>query len=236
MFDSTKRSPLDPDSATHGEPIAKRLVDRLRHAIVTMALKPGAKLSEQDIASRYGVSRQPVREAFIKLSDAGLVRVMPQRGTMVVKISMEAVNNARFIREAIECAVVREAALVQGGDYLGELYDCLDDSYQALLENDLETFFAVDEQFHQTLAHAANRSGAWQMVTEHKAQMDRVRYLDLNQSIPTRIVQWQHTAIVACISMGNPDAAELAMRSHLYELTVSLPKLQAQLPDLFEPQ
>ncbi len=62
-------------------------------------------LSEQDIATRLGVSRQPVREAFIKLGEAGLIRVLPQRGTLVVKISRAAVEDARFIREAVECAV-----------------------------------------------------------------------------------------------------------------------------------
>jgi len=222
------------DISTTGEPIAKRLVDQLRHAIVTMQLKPGAKLSEQDIASRFGVSRQPVREAFIKLSDAGLVRVLPQRGTMVVKISLDAVTNARFIRQAIECAVVREAAMTRGGAALDDLYACLEETQQALTQGDTERFFALDELFHQTLARAANRSSAWHTVIEQKAQMDRVRYLDLSDAIPMRLVLWQHTAITAAIAVGNPDAAEEAIRTHLFEIAVSLPKLLARWPDLFE--
>src|SRR5215210_8128745 len=81
------------------EPIARQVTRALRRAIVTMRLKPGEMLSEQDIATRLGVSRQPVREAFIKLGEAGLLRVLPQRGTLVVKISRAAVEDARFIRE-----------------------------------------------------------------------------------------------------------------------------------------
>ena len=102
---------LDPPDPANAVPMAQRIVSRLRHAIVTMRIKPGEKLSEQEIADRFGVSRQPVREAFIKLAEAGLVRVLPQRGTLVVKISVAAVEDARFVREAIECAVTREAAL-----------------------------------------------------------------------------------------------------------------------------
>jgi DNA-binding GntR family transcriptional regulator len=53
----------------------------LRSAIVTLQLKPGQALSETEIAQRFRVSRQPVREAFIKLAEAGLIEVRPQRGT-----------------------------------------------------------------------------------------------------------------------------------------------------------
>src|SRR5437868_1302705 len=93
-------------SASMGE----QVFHTLRSAIVTMRLKPGEALSEQEIARRLHVSRQPVREAFIKLSEDGLVRVVPQRGTFVMKISAQAVTNARFVREAVECAIAREAA------------------------------------------------------------------------------------------------------------------------------
>src|SRR3546814_8516839 len=76
-----------------------------------MRFRPGQALSEKEIADRFGVSRQPVREAFIKLSEAGLVSVRPQRGTYVVKISARQVYDVRFVREAVEVAVVRKAAL-----------------------------------------------------------------------------------------------------------------------------
>jgi DNA-binding GntR family transcriptional regulator len=91
-------------------PIVPQLIQALRQAIIEMRLKPGEALSEKEVALRYGVSRQPVREAFIKLAEAGLLQVLPSRGTYVVKISVREVLNARFVREAIECALVRAAA------------------------------------------------------------------------------------------------------------------------------
>jgi len=69
------------------KPVARRVFHELKNAIITMALTPGQALSENEIAAQMGVSRQPVREAFIRLSEAGLVRIRPQRGTFVVKIS-----------------------------------------------------------------------------------------------------------------------------------------------------
>ena len=82
------------------EPIAPQLVALLRRRIAAIDLPPGAALSEKDIAARFNVSRQPVREAFIKLSEAGLVEIRPSRGTWVMKISVREVCNARFVREA----------------------------------------------------------------------------------------------------------------------------------------
>ena len=58
--------------------IAEQIFRVLRSSIVTMRVTPATALSEQDVADRLNVSRQPVREAFIKLSEIGLVRVLPQ--------------------------------------------------------------------------------------------------------------------------------------------------------------
>jgi DNA-binding GntR family transcriptional regulator len=91
------------------EPVARRVFQELRNAIFTMRFRPGQAVSELDIATQFGVSRQPVREAFIKLGEAGLLSVRPQRGTFIVKISVKQVFDTRFVREAVELAVVRRA-------------------------------------------------------------------------------------------------------------------------------
>lgn len=216
------------------EPIARRIVRQLRHAIVTMRIRPGEKLSEQETAKRLGVSRQPVREAFIKLAEAGLVLILPQRGTLVVKISVDAVENARFIREAIECAVVREAARRLDRDALAVARAVLAETTNAIASGNAERLFELDEEFHRALAAAAGRPDAWRVVEEQKAQMDRVRYLDMSDAIPMRIVLAQHIEILDAIERGDPDAAERALRGHLSEILVSLPKLAKRWPSLFE--
>lgn len=223
------------DMDTSAEPITRRVVDVLRRAIVTLRFLPGEKLSEQDLADRFGVSRQPVREAFLKLAEVGLVRILPRRGTRVMKISARAVGDARFVREAIECAVVREAALRADRAVLEKIRACLVETARVLAAGDVKRLFALDETFHSLLAAAAGRPDAWHVVEEQKAQMDRVRYLDLAGSIPMGTVLAQHRAILAAVETGDPVAAEAAMRAHLAEILVKLPKLAARRPDLFEP-
>jgi len=216
------------------EPMARQVTRALRQAIVTMQLAPGEMLSEQDLARRFGVSRSPVREALIKLSEAGLVRVLPQRGTQVVKISRTGVEDARFIREAVESAVVREAAIKASPAMLAELSASLTRQRRAERSKTTEEFLELDEEFHRLLAEAARRPAAWRMIEDVKPQMDRVRFLDMKQAVPRHIVIAQHVVIVDAIKAGDPEAAERAMRQHLSEILRSLPELAAQYPDLFE--
>ena len=82
----------------------------LRQDIVALRLMPGEKLSENELAVRFGTSRAPVREALIRLVDDGLIEVRPQRGSFVTRISLRAMERARLVREALEVAIIRRAA------------------------------------------------------------------------------------------------------------------------------
>ncbi|MFV0384765.1 GntR family transcriptional regulator, partial [Paracoccus sp. (in: a-proteobacteria)] len=86
---------------------APQVYEYLRRAVLCGALTPGDRLSETGIARQFGVSRQPVREAFIRLTADGLAEVRPQRGTYITRISISAVLSARLIREAVESDLVR---------------------------------------------------------------------------------------------------------------------------------
>lgn len=216
-------------------PVTRQLTRALRDAIVTMRIRPGEMISEQEIATRYGVSRSPVREAFIRLGDAGLLKIRPQRGTQVVKISRSAVENARFIREAIECAVVCDAAQRADTADRMALEASLRRQRAAVDARDGAAVFALDEEFHRLLSAIAGRPAAWDVVEEVKAQMDRVRFIDMSQAVPMSLVVTHHAAIAEAVIAADPEAAVGAMRTHLALILESLPRLAAAHPDLFEP-
>jgi GntR family transcriptional regulator, rspAB operon transcriptional repressor len=210
-----------------------RVFDALRQAIVQLQLKPGNLLSEAEVARQLGVSRQPVREAFIKLAEVGLVEVRPQRGTFVMLISIREVQNARFIREAIEVAVVRKAALEASAGKLADLGRILDQQRRANDDGDHVHFLRLDEAFHQALAHAADCDYAWRVLENLKAQMDRVRYLSMPNATPIETLIGQHAAIVDALARHSADDAEAAMRAHLGEIMMSLPRIAQAHPELF---
>lgn len=224
-------NPIRPDGP---EPVAKRVFRELRNAIVTMAVRPGQALSEKEIADRFGISRQPVREAFIKLSEAGLLSIRPQRGTYVVKISARQVYDVRFVREAVEVAVVRKAAQELPGSAIRALRTTVTEQRKVAADERPDRFFPLDESFHRGLALGVGCDYAWRLIEDMKAQMDRVRYLSLPEATPlTRLID-QHEAIVDAVAAHDPARAEAAMRTHLSEILTSLPELAGRFPDLFE--
>lgn len=217
--------------------VRQRLYQVLRQSIIRMVLAPGQALSEKEIAEAFAVSRQPVREAFIRLSEAGLVEVRPQRGTYVVKISQRAVLEARFVREAIEVAVVHQAA-AKGLDAatLAELHELLERQRRCIEPHDYDRFYRLDEAFHRTLSLGVEQQAAWKVVEEVRAQLDRVRYLSIPDATPIARLIDQHAAIVDAIERREAAEAEQAMRRHLREILTSLPDLVRRFPELFEAQ
>ena len=140
------------------------------------------------------------------------------------------VEDARFVREAIEAVVARLAARTFGADVPGRLDALIEAQPRA---ESVPVFVDLDDRFHRTLAEAAGRSHAWTVVEGLKAQIDRVRYLSL-QRFPKDAVIAQHASIVTALRYADPDAAEWAMRFHLRMIAEDLPKIAAELRDYFD--
>ncbi|TPQ49928.1 GntR family transcriptional regulator [Prosthecomicrobium hirschii] len=224
---------MDPTLSLR-EPIAPQLVAKLRHAIVEMTLRPGEALSEKDIASRFGVSRQPVREAFIKLSEAGLLQILPNRGTFVVKISVREVANARFVREAVEVAIARSAAAMAAPADIAGLERIMAEQRDTAGREDIAGFKLADIAFHRAISDIVGCDYAWRIVEGARAQTDRMRILSLPDATPMGLLVEQHQAILDAIAAGRPEAAEATMRRHLREILVATARLAERHPDLFE--
>eukprot|EP00919_Chromeraceae_sp_WS-2016_P041107 GHVR01098074.1.p1 GENE.GHVR01098074.1~~GHVR01098074.1.p1 ORF type:complete len:234 (+),score=52.52 GHVR01098074.1:403-1104(+) len=214
------------------ETMAMRVVGALRDEIVSMALKPGDVISESDIAGRYGVSRQPVREAFIRLAQQGLLLIRPKRATVVKKISPEGVRQSRFIRESIEVEIVRRLA-ANPGEAAAVLKALIADQETASAANDSRGFHTLDELFHRTMARLAGVEYAWQLIDDHKMQLDRVRYLTLGAS-SSRVAIDEHLKIAKAVAEGDIAGAEAAMRAHLARAEVLLSQTIGDHPDYFE--
>ena len=213
--------------------IAFRVVVALRDDIVSMALKPGDVISESDIAGRYGVSRQPVREAFIRLAQQGLLLIRPKRATVVKKISPDGVRQSRFIRESIEVEIIRRVAAHPGRDTADVLARLIADQEAASAANDSRGFHKQDELFHRTFARLAGVEYAWQLIDDHKMQLDRVRYLTLGVSSSQRAIA-EHKVIAEAVAKGDVAGAEAAMRAHLGRAEVLLAQTIEDFPDYFE--
>lgn len=215
------------------EAIAPQILSALRQGIAEMQLQPGEALSENDIAARFGVSRQPVREAFIKLSEAGLVEIRPSRGTYVVKISMREVADARFVREAIECDIARHAARLISPAQIDGLRQLVAEQKAAAGKQDFARFTESDEAFHRAVADVVGSDYAWRIVESARLQTDRVRLLSLPHASPMPMLIGQHEAIVNDLERHDADGAERAMRRHLREILRALSRIADEHPEFF---
>lgn len=215
------------------EPLAPQLIALLRRRIAALELPPGSALSEKDIAAQFNVSRQPVREAFIKLSEAGLVEIRPSRGTWVMKISVREVCNARFVREAIESDLARHAARLATPQHIHRLQDLVERQRLAADAGDFAGFSALDETFHATIANTLGNDFALRIVESARFQTDRVRLLSLPNTTPLKTLICQHQVILDCIARHDGEGAAEAMRRHLREILLALPSIAAAHPEYF---
>ena len=215
------------------DPIAPQLVASLRRSIAELRLKPGEALSEKEIAARYGISRQPVREAFIKLSEAGLVEIRPSRGTFVMKISVREVANARFVREAIECDIAGNAARLATPAQIAGLRTIVAAQKEAAEADDYWRFNDHDEALHRAIADIVECDYAWRVTEGARIQTDRVRYLSLPDTSPMPLLIRQHEAIVDRLEARDAEGAAQATSRHLREILLALPRIAAARPELF---
>lgn len=215
------------------EPVNQQVYRTLRRAIITCQVLPGILLSEKDISTQFNVSRQPVREAFIKLAEAGLVKILPQRGTFVTKISVKKVIDGQFIREAVECAIIKRAAQEISDADLLLLEQNLKEQIDANKRKDIRYFLEKDDEFHQILMNVVDCPMAWETVENIKAMMDRVRYLTLEDISPPEDLVKQHEKIVIALKKHDPEKAALALHEHLSTILKTIKLVSQQHNEWF---
>jgi DNA-binding GntR family transcriptional regulator len=213
--------------------VGPQLYRLIRERIIRGELTPGARLSETEFAAAYDVSRQPVREAFIKLAEENLVTVRPQRGTFVTRISVPSVMTARFIREAAEADIVKLVAETADAGSIAALDAEIVKQRAASKSSDADLFMQLDEAFHRLLADMAGQRSAWDYLEGLKTQMNRVRHISARKMALDKLIA-QHAAVVDGIRRHDPTTSEGAMRLHLREIIHDLPEIVAAMPDFFE--
>ncbi|MEN0616119.1 GntR family transcriptional regulator [Klebsiella indica] len=215
------------------QPVNQQIYRILRRDIVHCLIPPGTPLSEKEVSVRFDVSRQPVREAFIKLAENGLIQIRPQRGSYVNKISLAQVRNGCFVRQAIECAVARRAAGMINDKQLYQLEQNLNQQRTAVERQQLNDFFLLDDEFHQKLSVIAECQLAWDTVENIKATIDRVRYMSLDHISSPEMLLRQHYDIFQPLQVHDAEAVEKAMSLHLQEISESVLLIRQENSDWF---
>jgi GntR family transcriptional regulator, rspAB operon transcriptional repressor len=212
---------------------SSRIYAELRGELVSMRRRPGDVISEAEIALAYGVSRTPVREAILKLSDEGLVDVFPQSGIFVSRIPLAALPEAIIIRKALEETTARLAAERATRSQILQLRSIVERQREADEADDRAAFHQADELFHATIAEVARHPGIWTLIQQVKVHVDRYRQLTLPVAGRMTQVIAEHEPILEAIEAHDPERARIAMERHLERLLRDLSETQHTNPELF---
>lgn len=185
--------------------------ESLRADILSCRLAPGDDVREQDLAERYSVSRQPVREALLRLEREHLVTVQPRQGYRVNPISLSDARDLLRFRLALEPACVAEAIEHAPDTSLKAL-----DDYRRF-SGDHEEFIAYNRAFHSELAHASgNRrmAGALCDLIGQADRLVRVSLANIRDHDPTRLVA-EHVELIEAMQRRDARGAQRLIKAHI---------------------
>ncbi len=201
--------------------------------IVNFNLKPGTMISEKDISEKLNVSRTPVREAFIRLSQEGLVTIIPQKGTFVSKIDLARVQEERFLRESLECAVVELFADYHSEESIDRLRLNLKKQQAAIEQKDYAKFLDYDDQFHGIMFDETKKQLCYNLLTSFSGHYRRIRYLSVLMAGLSGVNMQHHVSIVEAVEQHDAAEASAIMRTHVRRLITEKDSICEQYPDYF---
>jgi DNA-binding GntR family transcriptional regulator len=216
MSDSDLKEILSPATKRS---LADEVTERIREAILSGKLEPGARLREELLASSLNVSRGPVREALSNLEREGLVIVHRNRGTFVARLSVDDLEEVYSLRRALERLAVQR--MIQSAD--DSTFDALQEVIETLKEYTArgiteQEAAALDLRFHDIIYQACRHRRLYEFWSQIQSQIQiilltrHVAGQDFRKSVVRR-----HQELLDAFRTRDEATALAALDSHLAE-------------------
>ena len=221
------------EQIVRADPLVEVVIQQITHAIVTGRLQPGDKLVEVQMGKQLGVSRAPLREAFQRLEQIGLVEKIPNRGTFVSTLTERDIKELHNVRELLEGLAARLLAQRCDPQAIASLESILEAMRQAAAEDDQSRMITLDADFHDALIELSDHSllrELWVVIGLRLRRfllLKRQRlYLSLADAAPI------HEPIVRAIAAGDAVRAEAEARKHVLNAAQNLGYFTEQPPQV----
>lgn len=225
-FQTTKRS-FERRTA------ADEIFEQLRSEIISLRLTPGTRISEIEFANQFQVSRQPVREAFIRLSKMNLLEIQPQKATLVRKISEREILHARFLRVAVEVEVIRLACKIEGNPLQDAFEENLKAQETALSAGQMLEFHDLDYDFHNLICATAQCEFAYDTIADSKTHVDRLCLISLSTERGMYEIFQDHQQLYQALQKRDAIEMEHLIRLHICRLDQTLADARESHPEYF---
>ena len=203
-------------------PASELILDGVRQLILRGELKPGERIRQEALATEYGVSRIPVREALRQLENEGLVSLVPHSGARVSRVDLSECVELYRLREAIEPLVLAASVPNLTEEQIADLRERMHAIEAAA--GDVHTWLAEDRQFHLATYRGADMPRALRMVEGFWNQTQQYRRAYVGNLAPERleIVHLDHRLILDAIERRDAEDAGDRQRAHIRRTRVGL--------------
>jgi len=205
----------------HRRPLSQQVADKIVEAVASGAIRPGQRVTDSDLALRFGVSRNPVREA-IKILEAQVIIVSnPHRSTHVVVFDQDKLDQIAMARLAIEKLAFSDAAAAYAGDptRLRELDRIIEDMEQCARRNDLMGISKADLAFHRAVCMASGNQivlTLWETIARH---MQISFNMELHRDTePPEAIPEHHRELRKVLASGRRNRVEQEIEHHILRL------------------
>jgi DNA-binding GntR family transcriptional regulator len=215
------------------------IYDELHTRIVSLEYLPGRMIYENEIANEFGVSRTPVRQAFFRLAIDDLLQVLPQRGARVSFLSRVKVREAQVVRESLEATAFATAARLWNEEDAtcraarDEIEAIIADQVQAVGAQDYTAFTRLDEAYHGAFLRFAGNMTLYGIVSEIRAHLNRVRYVELQEAHHDAGAIVFHREIFAAVRAKDVERTVERLLAHLKVLEEFREEIFARRTDVF---
>ncbi|SAL81120.1 GntR family transcriptional regulator [Caballeronia arvi] len=193
------------------------IYEELRKQILTLKLKPGAQLDEISLATQFGLSRSPVRDALARLISEGLVTILPNRTTLVTPFEIEEFPKYISALDLIQRAVSRLAATHRSEADLVKIQQADKVYMNAVVGGDFQEMSETNKAFHMAIAHAANNPyfvGYYERLLGEGQRLSHLHFDFTVTSPSANKLGRDHEELIAAIERKDADAAEQLAHEH----------------------
>lgn len=193
--------------------------DEIRQAIeediFSGKLRPGSRLDEESLATRFNLSRTPVREAILQLVFSGLVVKKPRQGAVVAPLDLHRMVQMFEVMSDVEGLCARYAARRMSAEEREILQDLHSQSRELCAARQLDEYYAVNHAFHEAVYRGSHNDVLQEMARGLFARLAPYRRYQLNH--PARIDEsfTEHGEVLEAMLAGDPERAQAAMRKHV---------------------